>query len=249
MKKNFLVALFDLASETLNGGERAILDFLSAIVPYFVPVIPAYLTYFHTMNMMGFPSWVATTAAFVVEVLGMTAVATAIRFWRHNLRYKKDENKAPFKLAVATYLFYIVIVLAVNVILEIVAKTRGGWIILSIGLFSLLSIPSGVLISIRSQYREMLEDRRGGKAQTNQPMQLEAAHSEPRKKHASDYYEKIRAMARVEYDKNNRLLTPKEVSTALKLEHDKSKGYISQTLTDWAKENNIQKPPKNGLTF
>ncbi len=156
---NFLGDIFQAIADILNGAERSFLDLLSVIVPYAVPVIPAYLTYFHTRDEMQFPDWVAWTAAFVVEVLGITAVSTAIRFWRNNLIYKSEKERAPFWLAVGVYVFYIVIVLSVNVVLEIVAATRSGWVIFSIGLFSLLSIPSGVLISIRAQYTEMLVDR------------------------------------------------------------------------------------------
>lgn len=156
---NFLGNLFQTIADVLNGAERSFLDLLSVIVPYAVPIIPAYLTYFHTRDQMAFPDWVAKTAAFVVEVLGITAVSTAIRFWRNNQIYKSDKERAPFWLAVAVYAFYIAIVLSVNVILEIVSGVRTGWVIFSIGLFSLLSFPSGVLISIRAQYTEMLEDR------------------------------------------------------------------------------------------
>jgi hypothetical protein len=162
---NFLGNLFQTITDILNGAERSFLDLLSVLVPYFVPVIPAYLTYFHTRDQMGFPHWVAVTAAFVVEVLGITAVSTAIRFWRNNQLYKADKERAPFWLAVGVYAFYILIVLAVNVILEIVAGARSGWVIFSIGLFSLLSVPSGILISIRAQYTEMLEDRNERKAE------------------------------------------------------------------------------------
>ena len=64
MKKNYLALFFDLISETIAGAERSFLDLLSALVPYCVPVIPAYLTYFHTQNEMGFPVWVAWCSAF-----------------------------------------------------------------------------------------------------------------------------------------------------------------------------------------
>ena len=170
--KNFLASLFDAISDTLNGAERSILDLVSVFVPWAVPVIPAYLTYFHTIDLMGFPVWVAQTTAFVVEALGITAVSTAIRFWKNNTMYKSQQEKAPFWLAVGVYVFYIAVVLTVNVILEISAGTRSGTVILAIGLFSLLSFPSGVLISIRAQFREQLEDReerRQERIQARQP--------------------------------------------------------------------------------
>ena len=157
---NLLASLFQFISETINGAEKSFLDLLSALVPYFVPVIPAYLTYFHTRDMMNFPDWVASTAAFVVEVLGITSVSTAIRFERHNRLNKDIKNKAPFALAIATYVFYIAVVLSVNVLLEVVTGVRSPAVIWAIALFSLLSLPSAVLISIRAQFSEILEEKR-----------------------------------------------------------------------------------------
>lgn len=165
MNSNWLGDLFRRLSETINGAEKSLLDLLSAVVPYFVPVIPAYLTYYHTKDQMQFPVQVAFTAAFVVEVLGMTSISTAIRFWRNNRRYTQEGQKAPFTLAIVTYVFYLVIVLTVNVLLEFDASQRQPVIIIAIALFSLLSVPSGVLISIRSEYANILEERQERKAQ------------------------------------------------------------------------------------
>ena len=162
---NHLADGFEFISETINGAERSFLDLLSALVPYAVPIIPAYLTYFHTLNQMGFPVWVAATAAFTCEVLGITSVSTAIRFWRHNQMYKDVKNQAPFWLAFGTYVFYILVVLSVNVLLEVYTGVRSPAVIWSIGLFSLLSLPSAVLISIRAQFSEMLEEKREKQAE------------------------------------------------------------------------------------
>jgi hypothetical protein len=155
---NILNRIFRKISDTINGGERSVLDALSAIVPYTTASIPAYLTYDHTLKQMAFPDNIALLAAFTVEVLGVTAVSTSIRFWQWNKNHKTAP--APFWLAVTTYLFYIVITLSVNVILEIYAAERNPAVIWAIALFSLLSVPSGVLISVRAQFGEMLEDRR-----------------------------------------------------------------------------------------
>ncbi|MBK9207884.1 MAG: hypothetical protein IPL71_06125 [Anaerolineales bacterium] len=160
MKSNILERAFGWLSDTINGGERAMLDALSAVVPYTTASIPAYLTFTHTRDNMNFPDGIAMLAAFTVEVLGVTAVSTAIRFWQWNKNHKNENEKAPFVLAVGTYTFYIVITLSVNVILEVYTKTRAPAVIWAIGLFSLLSFPSGVLISIRAQFGEMLEDKR-----------------------------------------------------------------------------------------
>lgn len=186
---NFLADGFEFISEVINSAERSFLDLLSALVPYAVPIIPAFLTFDHVHKMMGFDVWVAWTAAFVTEVLGITSVSTAIRFYRHNAIYaaqiitnqqgqasdkgkriktnaaavkksKTAKNKAPFGLAIFTYVFYLVIVLSVNVLLLIESQSKTAAVIWAIGLFSLLSVPSGILISIRSQFGEMLEEKK-----------------------------------------------------------------------------------------
>lgn len=173
---NQLSNVFETISETINGAEKSFLDLLSALVPWAVPVIPAYLTVYHTQNEMGFPAWVAFTAGFVTEVLGIASVATAIKFYRHNLKYKDSKNHAPFWLAMFTYIFYLAIILTVNVLLELVAGSRSNEVIIAIGLFSLLSLPSAVLISIRAQHAEILneveerkEERKAARIQTLQP--------------------------------------------------------------------------------
>ena len=187
---NFLADGFEFISEVINSAERSFLDLLSALVPYAVPIIPAFLTFDHVHKMMGFDVWVAWTAAFVTEVLGITSVSTAIRFYRHNAIYaaqtiaaqqtdpaqkknqkvkanaittkknKSAKNKAPFGLAIFTYVFYLAIVLSVNVLLLIESQSKTAAVIWAIGLFSLLSVPSGILISIRSQFGEMLEEKK-----------------------------------------------------------------------------------------
>lgn len=80
MNTNILEKIFRWISDTINGAERSLLDLLSAIVPYTTASIPAYLTYTHTIDYMEFPVNIAILAAFTVEVLGVTAVSTAIRF-------------------------------------------------------------------------------------------------------------------------------------------------------------------------
>lgn len=240
--------IFEFLAKVLNGMERGIIDFISAFVPYAVPVIPAYLTFYHTRDMMDFPAWVAWTAAFVVEALGLASVATVVRFYLHNKRYKSEQNRAPFWIALGVYIFYIVIVIVVNVILEIVADTRGGFIITAIALFSLLSFPSGVLISIRTQYREMLDEKEANKKPKNNDMPQVVKETRG-KKPASHYQPQILAMLEAEYEKNQRVLTPKEITARLKLDHNNSKGYVSTTTSKWMSEKGISKAPPNKLTF
>jgi len=233
--RNILSYIFGFFADLVNGGEKSFLDFISALVPYFVPVIPAYLTYFHVQNEMGFPVWVALTAAFVVETLGMASVSTAIKFWYHNQKYSKKDNKAPFWLAVGVYIFYIIVVVTVNVILEIVSGERTGIIILAIALFTLLSVPSGVLIAIRAQYSSVLGDieQRYHNRNSTPPAAPVPQSGTYREKHASDYKDKITEMLEGEFGKSGQVLTPKQITSRLKIDHSRNKGYVSTFTTNW----------------
>lgn len=230
---NLLNGLFRLLADLVNNAERSFLDFISALVPYAVPVIPAYLTFQHTQEQMGFDAWIAWTAAFVVEALGIAAVDTAIKFYYHNLRYKDSKNHAPFKLAAMVYLFYITVVVVVNVVLEIVAGYRSGWVIFSIALFALLSIPSGVLIAIRAQYSTVLENINKRYSGSNNSPAPSPASGTYRPKPASAYHDQIIKMLDVEYSKSNKVLTPKQITSRLKLDHSHSKGYVSTLTKTW----------------
>jgi len=151
--------------------------------------------------------------------------------------------KIPLCAASFVYIFYLVVVLAVNVLLEWVDGSRSGYIILAIALFTMLSVPSGVLISIRAQYREILDERE--ERRTNR--QPAKAEKQGKPKHASDYKDKILEMVAAEFQKSGKLLTPKEVTMRLGLDHDKSKGYVSTAISTWAKDNKDK--PHNPMTF
>lgn len=147
--------LFESIISFFNGIEDSLINTLSIVVPWFVPVIPAYLTFRHSEINLQFPVWVAWTAAFVVEVLGLASMRTAVTFYEHNRRYSKDVKKAPFNVAILIYAFYLAVVLVVNVLLD----WKNGvvwWNVLAIGLFSLLSVPAAALISVRAQHTELL---------------------------------------------------------------------------------------------
>jgi hypothetical protein len=234
---------FEVLTRFLNNSEKGIIDFLSVFVPYAVPVIPAYLTFNHTQEIMDFPIWVAVTAAFVVEALGLSSVATAVRFWRHNKKYTSEQNRAPFKIVVFVYVFYITVVILVNVILEIVADMRSGWVILAIALFSLLSFPASLLVSVRYIHGDILEERENSK-KTKPPIEQNNTEVRGQRKArpASFYNEKILEMLNAEYTNTGKILAPKEITARLKLDHDKAKGYVSTLTTKWKAENNI-KPP------
>lgn len=234
--RNILNFIFRLLSDLINDAEKSFQDFLMAIVPYAVPIIPAYLTIDHVERYMDFPRWVAYTAGFVVEAFGITAITTAIKFYYHNQKYSKQDNKAPFWPALGAYVFYVVVVILVNVILEAVSGSRSGWVILTIALFTLLSVPSGVLIAIRAQYSQVLEGieaRYGKKNDHPTPAPVPGGSGTYREKSASHYREKILEMLDAEYGKSGQVLAPKNITSRLKINHERNKGYVSTLTKEW----------------
>lgn len=231
-------------TDLVNGAESAWMNLAASLIPYGVSLIPAYLTYQHVYNELDFDWWIAVDAGVVVELFGVVAMQTIIRFWQNNKKYtsEKSEMRAPLKAAVFAYGFYLVITLTVNVVLEIVAGERTFWPIVAIALFSLLGVPSGILVAIRTTHREILDQRLQAKTQGKPTQQQPPKQQRP--KYASDFQQEITAMLQKEWDTNGRVMPPKEITAKLKLDHNASKGYVSQHTTKWMQQNGIQKDKK-----
>lgn len=243
--KNFLVRMFEWLSASINGGERAIIDLASAVVPYLVPIIPAFLMYDHAMNDMGFEKPIAITAGVVVELLGLASVSTAVRFFLYNRRFKKDAknenpNKAPFKQAITIYAFYVIIVLVVNVILEVENDARSGWVITAIAAFSLLSFPSGWLVALRTGFAEMLEEKESARSNNQNNNTPKPA----KKVNASDKKAEILQLLDSHFQQTGEVLKPSQISARLNLDNETAKGYISTETSKWRKEKGIADPNK-----
>lgn len=247
-----LGAVFSNSIKLVNGAEGAWMNFISAIVPYGVSFIPASMTYDHVISQLNFSPALAWDAGIVIELFGVVAMHTIIKFWQNNKKYtsEKSEKKAPLGLAIFSYSFYLAIVLIVNVVLEIMAGQKDFWGILAIALFSLLGIPSGVLVAIRSQHQEMLVNRFVRPSGGNLPV-VPQEIKERRQKKASAYKAKMLSMLDEAYDKNGHVLELTEITAKLKLDHDKAKGFVSTTRTEWMNSKGIQKPAskKGPLAF
>lgn len=190
--------VFESITRFFNGIEDSAINALSAVVPWFVPVIPAYLTFYHTTTDLKFPTWVAWTTAFVVEVLGLASMRTAVKFYEHNKHYTSDERKAPIRITILIYTCYLVVVLVVNVLLDI----KNGvvwWNVLAVGLFSLLSVPAAMLISVRAQHAELLQkiytersERRAARSEGSQKLSETYRKTEERSETLPKDWRKLR---------------------------------------------------------
>lgn len=168
MRTDLLSTILKWISRTILNAERALLDLLGALVPYTVSLIPASLVYNSAIRFMDFDPRIALAAGFSVEVLGVTAIHTGLRFYQWNKTHNANREQAPLYIPIAAYLMYAILTTALNVVMEIYAGERPAPVIVAIALFNFLALPSALLISARSLHGEMLEDKAEREAEARQ---------------------------------------------------------------------------------
>lgn len=155
--------VFDRINATIRSTEGSLVNLLSAIAPWLAPLAPAAMSWRHMIDSLAFDQFIAGAIAVVVEVMGLASVSTIIAFWSHNRNYKDDRLKAPVWIAVFTFVFYLGVILIMNVALDAanlaaLVPYREGVVIFAKALLTLLSIPAAVLLAIRSQHHDLLTD-------------------------------------------------------------------------------------------
>lgn len=152
--------IFDKANTIIEGTESSVVNFLTAIAPWGAPLIPAYMTYQHAVQVLAFPEWIAFITATVVEILGLGTISTGIKFWKFNMKksVKTDYKKAPVGLVVVAFLFYLTAVISSNVLLDYFTGTPNQKMMLIVvrAIFTLQTIPAGLIIAVRHQHNEAL---------------------------------------------------------------------------------------------
>lgn len=153
---------FIWANQTIRENEALVVNLLSAIAPWGAPLIPANLTFRHMTNTLGFDTLITYIAAFVIEVLGLSAVSTILAFWAYNRKRMAEHKKAPVNVAVGSFIAYLLIILSVNVALDAAKIFENpallSWTIVGANaMLSLLSVPAAVIMAVRVQHKEMLD--------------------------------------------------------------------------------------------
>lgn len=176
-KPNSLTQLFTGLKSIILEIESSAIETVSAITPWLAPLIPAYLTHTHAIGVLKYPAEIALVTAVAVEFLGLAAVNTAIEFWQYNdTQAAKRESRiiglptdkadkarqrrhvdAPFAVALASGVFYLTVVLSVNVLLSLDQSALAR--VWANGLLSLLSVPAAIIIAIRSQHRRKTTEK------------------------------------------------------------------------------------------
>lgn len=155
--------LFDRLNYAIRNSEASLVNLLSAIAPWGAPLAPAYMSYQHMVNFLEFPQWVALSVGVVVEILGLSTIRTTLDFWSHNKRQRAEYKKSPVWIAIFAFLFYMLIVLVLNVMLDTSASAAA--LIASRALLTLLSVPAALILAVRAQHADLLSEISEQKAQ------------------------------------------------------------------------------------
>lgn len=149
--------LFDKINSAIEGTEGSIITLVTTLIPWMAPALPAYLTWSHLVADMQIPDAVAVAMAATVEFLGLAAVSTAFSYMRHNQITRAAKNKVSLGFPVAAYVFYLIVVVTVNVVQEIPmsAEARTVAHVVSIALLTLISAPAFIIAVARDQQRKI----------------------------------------------------------------------------------------------
>lgn len=160
----------------IRAVEALLIDAIAATAPWLAPIIPAWMTWSSMSTRLDFPPWVALVGALVVESLGLSAVHTSFILWDYNDSRRQIDQTAPVKVSILTAVFYLSVILTVNVLLDQSEPVHR----LAKALLSSLSILAAVILAIRSQHARRLgqiEQDRAEKRAERQQRQLAAVNS------------------------------------------------------------------------
>lgn len=222
---------FDKLNEWIRDTENSIVNFLSAFAPWLAPIIPAYMTYQHASNTLEFPIYIAIPAALVVEILGFSAVSTYLSFWFYNRRNKAESKRAPLSLVIIAFAFYLTLIVFSNVLLDSFPGER--WAEVSVrALFTLQTIPAAMLVSVRTQHRELLSEISREKREVSERRQnVSESYGEPDRKVSESFPKDWRRLRPT--------LSEQDVANLANLSSDQIKGIArkygveERTVTNW----------------
>jgi len=170
--------IFDRINEWLDRTEVSWVNVLTKVLPIIVPIIPAIQTKTHVVRVLEYDEWTGWVAAVIVEFFGYAAMYKMIAFAEHNRKYTDPKNKAPLTFAVLIYVVYLVIIIAFNVIPEVV-NGRPAHIVWMNALFSILSVPAGALTAISAVHTERKEAMKRKKTGTPNEANEQANEQQP----------------------------------------------------------------------
>lgn len=224
---------FDKLNDWIRDTESSVVNFLSAFAPWLAPLIPAYMTYQHASDpsRLNFPPFFAFAGAAVVEILGFSAVSTYLAFWFYNRRNPAESKRAPIILVVIAFTFYLVLILFSNVLLD--TFPNEAWAEIAVrALFTLQTIPAALLVSVRTQHRELLSEL------ARERSERRSKHSESRQKDGNEPSETFRNFPK-DWRTLEPLLTHEQTVEIANLSPQRVRdwargtGVTEKTITNW----------------
>lgn len=177
MAEKQTVNIFSRATNWIISVETDLVRLICVFLPWLVPSIPAWLVKDHAEKQMAYTGAIPWIMGIVAEGLGLASLVTSLTFWTHNRKYTDENNRMPLWIPITSYVFYLIIVIAMNVILDI--QSGVDWTrVLVVGMFSLLSLPAGLLISVQTIFNEWTEKHEEKLAQTR-ATRLESKNKQP----------------------------------------------------------------------
>lgn len=258
----WLIKVLQYLTRLINQGEETAITFVSTIVPWIVPAVPAWLTFSHSINPLdlNFPWPIGLCVALSVEFLGLTSMYRSFQFFEHNRKYKDATKKSPTWIPVCAYVLYLVIVLSVNVVLDASRPPVNIAHIVAVGLLSVLSVPAGVLIAVMAvheerkalaeQERERAREQRLAHRQNQnrspvlgtvpEPVLQNHSGSDGSGRTASRFREQIWSILEREWENQSgvpvqerKIPGTTEIAEELKLDKHRSKSYIWGQTREW----------------
>ncbi|MBK8467714.1 MAG: hypothetical protein IPL32_18020 [Chloracidobacterium sp.] len=138
--------------------ERTFTSNMAATVPWIAPLIPASFALKNAAEKLHVQNGVEYIIAASIEGLGMSVTSTAFELWDWSDKNRDAKMSAPIRISIGTVVFYIVIVIAVNVGLDL---GWADWVIRA--MLSLLSIPAIVTLALRSQHSRRIAEQEAAK--------------------------------------------------------------------------------------
>jgi len=161
--------LFDRINAVIENAEGSIITLVTTLIPWLAPALPAWLTWYHLTGMLAIPPAIAVAMALTVEFLGLSAVSTAFSYMRHNKINRSQKNRVSLAFPIGAYLFYLLVVVVVNVVQEIPMSEQGQQVsrVVSIALLTLISAPAFVIAIARDQQRKIETEVSASKTERN----------------------------------------------------------------------------------
>jgi len=226
--------IFEKASAWLTSIEFSFTTFVSKVVPWLVPIIPASVTGGHVSETLEFGWLFGWIAGIVVEGLGFASIHTLFVFWQNNKKYQSEINQIPLWIPSLSFIWYLFVVIAVNILLEI--DTGASYVrIIAVGALTTLSIPTMAIIAANAIMVERKQERLQKKLSKNTSINNGTSGSNFRSGRPSIHKEKVYELMDSEFENTQKILTFSEIKTILNL----PESTTSRLRNDWLKERGL----------